>query len=558
MRHIGLTWKIVLLIGILSLASLIGLFSDIRGSEEVQRIDARAFASLALANKATLLANRVAHASILSRFEDDADPAAVEAALPQLDKVVQEVDQARRDLIGALPAEMVQANPTLDQSIQTFIAFQRDIVDIGKRVSAKAAMVEAAADAARVNVRQIIAITFAIQQQLEQAAGATAAQAHIRAAEIRSRAILLALLLPVGGALLATLLMTAHLTGPLRDLMASIARATTSDQVIEVPHCGRRDEIGQLARAIRALSEVRATLVTREAEADLARRLATVRTLELGRIGDEFEARIGMVLVDIGQLSEVLHQALQENAVRAQQVAQSSGVTASAVSAAGEDADRISEAANQLDEVVAQIGHEVGRASQAAFSAARDAGGAAGLFKRLSEDATRISESVGLIESVARQTNLLALNATIEAARAGVQGRGFAVVASEVKDLAGQTAKATAEIAGRIAVMEGALADALRAVSGITERVQAVEQTASEVAMMVSSHSQLLGSVGDTVGRISAVTGQAVDSIEEIAVVNAESVRQAEHGAAEARELDGRIAALQSEAKEFVRRLRAA
>lgn len=186
MRHIGLTWKIVLLIGILSLAAVIGLFSDIRGSEEVQRIDARAFASLALANKATLLANRVAHASLLSHFEDDADPTAVEAALPQLEKVVQEVDHARRDLIGALPAEMVQANPTLDQSIQTFIAFQRDIVDIGKRVSAKAAMVEAAADAARVNVRQIIAITFAMQQQLEQAAGATAAQAHIRAAEIRS------------------------------------------------------------------------------------------------------------------------------------------------------------------------------------------------------------------------------------------------------------------------------------------------------------------------------------------------------------------------------------
>ncbi len=86
---------------------------------------------------------------------------------------------------------------------------------------------------------------------------------------------------------------------------------------------------------------------------------------------------------------------------------------------------------------------------------------------QLHESANEIGKITKVISNVAKQTNLLGLNATIEAARVGVAGRGFAVVATHVKELANETAKATAEVAARITDIQQNAAEVVHAVEEI-------------------------------------------------------------------------------------------
>lgn len=558
MRRLGLTAKITLLFAVISVAAGLALAGAVRGLDDVHRIDTGAFSGIALASHAALLASRVAQTSMLSRFEDDVGPREVEASLDRIEASIELVDSARAAFIASLPAELLADNPGLDVKIRTFLAFQRGIVEIGRNVSPKAALIEANAEEARSNVDQIIKVTFALSDRLSFKARELSVRANARVEEIRWRTVTLALLLPLAGVGFALFAMRSHLTRPLENLVGAIARATSSDEVIDVPYRKRADEIGQLARAVRSLSEVRATLISRDAEAELAQRQRHRRSDELESIARDFESRIGLLLAEIVLASQTLHNALQDAAVRVHQVSESAQSAAASVSDAGEEARGSTDAALGMEEVTSRISAEIRRVSAMASAAAGEAAGTHALVARLTENATQIREVVGLIEAVARQTNLLALNATIEAARAGVHGRGFAVVAHEVKELSGQTAAAAAQIVGRIAAVDDALSQAAQAVSAIAISVGAVEQTGTEISTMVGSHTELLGSLGETVARISDVTAKAASAMAEIAEANAQTEAQSVTGAASARDLDQRIAALQVEASQFVRRLRAA
>ena len=169
------------------------------------------------------------------------------------------------------------------------------------------------------------------------------------------------------------------------------------------------------------------------------------------------------------------------------------GKTSEVAAAAEQSAVAMRDAAHTAAGLIRAIEDARGEVELAADVASRASDQAAEAVKvseTLSDTAKSIDSILGLIRDVAGQTNLLALNATIEAARAGDAGRGFAVVAQEVKSLANQTARATDDIAQKIAAIQAATRSTVATNDSIRETVAEVKASATRIRQAMEVQAQ--------------------------------------------------------------------
>ncbi|PDT15396.1 hypothetical protein CO670_17620 [Rhizobium sp. J15] len=138
---------------------------------------------------------------------------------------------------------------------------------------------------------------------------------------------------------------------------------------------------------------------------------------------------------------------------------------------------------------------------------------AIGAMSRIKEASDRITNIVTVIDSIAFQTNLLALNAGVEAARAGEAGKGFAVVAHEVRELAQRAALAAKEIGTLIhhsttEVDAGVdfVEQAGHALDDITLKIGDVSRDVGQLAVSSQSQAKSLNEINDAVSNMERVT----------------------------------------------------
>ncbi|GJE71155.1 methyl-accepting chemotaxis protein [Methylorubrum podarium] len=349
------------------------------------------------------------------------------------------------------------------------------------------------------------------------------------------------------------------LTRPLDRLIGRMRRLAEGDAETDVPHLDRTNEIGAIAGAVEA-SRVNLIRTRRlEEETEQARASAAEqRKAGMRQMADGFEAAVGSIVGMVSSSATELRATAEQLTSTAAQTASRSVSVAASAEEASSTVGAAAAAAEELGASVREIGRQVQGSAELAQMAVAEADKTAGLVQTLKLTSAKIGDMVGLISNIASQTNLLALNATIEAARAGEAGRGFAVVATEVKELAGQTARATDEIAGQIGAIQGATDQAVIAISGITSRIRDIDSTAASIAAAVEQQSAATQEIVRNVAQAASGTNEVTSSVTGVAQASEETGNAASHLLSAASELSQQSEHLNTEVSRFLQTVRTA
>ena len=358
--------------------------------------------------------------------------------------------------------------------------------------------------------------------------------------------------------LLATLI-GRSVARPMRAMTAFMTDLAAGDLAREVPGAERRDEIGAMAAAVQVFKDN--LIHTRRLEAETAEaRLAAEEQRKAGmrQMADSFEAAVGGIIGMVSSSATELQATAGAMSGTAAETAAQSTAVAGAAEEAASNVGTVAAAAEELGSSVQEIGRQVDGSATIARQAVAEADQTGALVLELSGAVERIGDVVGLISSIAGQTNLLALNATIEAARAGEAGKGFAVVASEVKELAGQTARATQEISGQIGRIQTSTGQAVAAIRGITQRIRDISATATSIAAAVEQQGAATQEIVRNVAQAAAGTGEVTGNIAGVASAAEETGAAASQVLGAASELSRQSEHLTSEVGRFLATVRAA
>jgi len=316
-------------------------------------------------------------------------------------------------------------------------------------------------------------------------------------------------------ALIAGVLFSRTITTPLSRIIGVMSTVSTGTYAIEVPERTRRDEVGDIARALEVFRQNGEEAQNLRAEQERIREASEEeRVAALQAMAKTVETESGQAVEQVSSETARMAGQAEEMAHSAKRVEQNSQAVAAAAQEALANAESVSAATEELAASIEEIAGRVIDGAATARGAMEVGQESQATIQTLSDAAQKIGTVAVLIDDIAQQTGLLALNATIEAARAGEAGKGFAVVASEVKNLAAQTAKATGEITTQIQEIQSITQQSVDAVRSMVDRIQAVDEVSTSVAAAVEEQQAATREIARNVSETAVAARDVAANIE--------------------------------------------
>ncbi|MDX5594519.1 methyl-accepting chemotaxis protein [Pseudovibrio sp. SPO723] len=349
-----------------------------------------------------------------------------------------------------------------------------------------------------------------------------------------------------------------QISAPLSRLGRTLRKIEEGELDIEVQEAGRKDEIGDIGRAVQNFRNG----LKRARELDEEQKRSQAERIERGQYMEELTRKFDQSVREIlGSVSSA-GSTLQTTARTMASMSERTNAEAQTVSSASEQSlvnlQAVAGAAEELSATVGEIDREVRRSADVSAEAKQMAVDAEGSVNGLLEAAQRIGEVVSIINDIADQTNLLALNATIEAARAGEAGKGFAVVAAEVKGLANQTGQATGEIGVQIQAVQAETEKAVMAIKEISQVIGTINEVSTAIAGAIEEQAATATDISSNIQQVTAGSMEVTQSITKVSSIAGDTGTEAENVLSASNNLTEQSEALRGLVEDYLNDIRVA
>ena len=265
----------------------------------------------------------------------------------------------------------------------------------------------------------------------------------------------------------------------------------------------RKDEVGDIARAIQRLIESMRDIITN----------ITTSSQALQGFSEEFAASFDHIAESINNVNIAVDEIANGSSSQAAETMSASqkvtqmgtelDETTANVETLGSSSVKMREynktAAKNLDELSA-----ISETTKASVLLVQNQ------TNQTNDSAQEIREATELITDIANQTNLLSLNASIEAARAGENGRGFAVVADEIRNLSEQSRESAERIVEIVNTLIANSNTSVTTMNEVAENIRTQNNKIEETGEMFRSLNEEIAEVTEAIEKIRKQT-EALD-----------------------------------------------